>query len=201
MSKNDAESAYPSGYDMRPNSAALGLDADTKENDTSMLFEDGRPEPARKAPRRSVRAVWTAGTFVALASCYLIVSWLRGATDDKASPCAGAPVAYVESLTLPPGVSPQYQVTFDACGVSSFHPENAPCTPEASGPRSRCPSACAAPAPQPAAAMRVRKALHTLSDEEWQRVVAAMCGQHVRSACLATRSTPTPIHRGSVAAL
>jgi len=88
--------------------------------------------------------------------------------------CADAPVQYVDTITLPQGLE------YDGCLVSSYHPANAACATDddtdadaATGPQQRCPSSCAAEAPAPTAAPRVRRALHTLSDDEWQRVVDA----------------------------
>ena len=83
--------------------------------------------------------------------------------------CDDVPIEFVPSVTLP-----RTGTTFEGCLLSSFWPTNTACsTSEAAPPHEQCPSACAVAAPIPTDARRVRRALHTLSDDEWQRVVDA----------------------------
>ena len=93
-----------------------------------------------------------------------------------------SPVEARASVWLPVG-------RVSGCVLSSFNPHNVPCDPDASAecdPELRCPAACATPAPSPHEAPRVRKALHTLTPSEWQRVVDAMWVMRV---------TPTEVGR------
>ena len=83
--------------------------------------------------------------------------------------CPELPVPYIDTITLP-----NNGIKYEGCLLSSSHPANVACsTDPAASPRERCPEACSTAAGLPTEAQRVRRALHTLSDEEWQRVVDA----------------------------
>ena len=73
MSKNAEELASPTGYDMRPNSAALGLEATSKQRD-AMRLEDGRLD-VRPAKGRRVRYAYFL-TGAATASLMVLLIWV-----------------------------------------------------------------------------------------------------------------------------
>ena len=85
--------------------------------------------------------------------------------------CATAPIQHVSHSAM---TKRNPDACYDGCYGSSWYPGNVACTPDAADADLRCPTACAVAAAAPHTATRVRRALHTLSDEEWQRVVAAL---------------------------
>ena len=101
---------------------------------------------------------WRSVLLAALQAC-------AAASDNS---CAGDPWPHLEHFNS------QLTAPFSGCDLSTASPSVQLCSPDAADPALRCPAACAAPMPSPLEAKRVRKALHTLSADEWRKIVDAL---------------------------
>ena len=87
----------------------------------------------------------------------------------------------VQTLTFIEHISHGFVHDWYGADMDPRNPANRVCEPTAADPLLRCPASCRTP--PPAGAPRVRRAVHTLSAEQWERVVRAMW---------VMRTVPTP---------